>query len=88
METRNSALLAKFLKAEAEKLHQQRATPEGFISRIQLLLSTLEKSGQPEIMSENDLESILVSSKSRKSKQSANTRSFFDVVDLSMYRAN
>jgi hypothetical protein len=56
--------------------------------RIQLLLSTLAKADKPEILSENDLESILVTSKSRKEKQTANTRSFFDVVDLSMYRAN
>ena len=84
----NSELIMKFLQAEAEKLYHQNATPEGFINRIQLLMSTLEKVDKPEMMSENDLESILVSSKSRKSKQSANTRSFFDVVDLSMYRAN
>ena len=84
----NSELIMKFLQAEAEKFYHQNATPEGFINRIQLLMSTLEKVDKPEMMSENDLESILVSSKSRKENQNANSRSFFDVVDLSLYRAN
>jgi|GEM_PF-2486080 len=84
----NSEILKKFLQAEAEKLYHQNATPEGFLNRIQLLISTLEKIDKPEIMSENDLEAILVSSKWPKNRKNANTNSFFDVVDLSMYRAN
>ena len=84
----NSEVLKRFLQVEAEKLYHQNATPEGFINRIQLLISTPEKIDKSEIMSENDLEAILASPKSSKNRKTANTNSFFDIVDLSMYRAN
>ena len=84
----NANLFTRMLKAEVVKMYQDNITPERFMNRIIPLLDALEDSYRAETMSENDLEEILVTSKTKKNNREANACCFFDVVDLSMYRAN
>jgi len=84
----NAELFKRLLQVEAENLYQQGSTPESFMNRINPLIQELLKESRSETMSENDLEGILVSSKSKANQNSNNRNCFFDVVDLSMYRAN
>lgn len=81
-------LFSKLLQAEAANLYQHNVTPESFMDRIQPIIEALEEEYRTETLSENDLQEILVSSKQKKSKQTPNSCCFYDVVDLSMYRAN
>jgi hypothetical protein len=76
------------LKAEVVKMYEDNMTPEKFMIRIIPLLDALEDSYRAETMSEHDLEEILVTSKTNKNNQTPNSHCFYDVVDLSMYRAN
>lgn len=84
----NANLFSKLLQAEAANLYQQNMTPEIFMKRINPMLEALKEEYNSETMSESDLEEILVSNKPKKSKQTPNEYCFYDVVDLSMYRAN
>lgn len=80
--------IKRLLQQEAENLYNQSSTPENFMSRIQPLMKAMEEEYHADILSENDLESILVAAKSKKNQQAVNNNKFFDVVDLCMYRAN
>lgn len=84
----NANLFTRMLQAEAANLYQHQMTPEDFMNRIKPMLNALEDDYRSETMTENDLEEILVSSKQKKNKQTPNSYCFYDVVDLSMYRAN
>jgi len=84
----NAELFERLLQVEAGHLYHQGSTPESFMDRIKPLIQELMKESRSEKMSENDLEEILVSSKSKENQNSKNRNCFFDVVDLSMYRAN
>jgi hypothetical protein len=84
----NSELFNRLLQAEAETLYHQCSTPESFVSRIKPIIQELVKENRTEIMSENDMETILTSSKSRNNQSTTPKNSYFDVVDLCLYRAN
>ena len=84
----NKNLFSKLLAHEAANLYHQHVTPEIFMDRIIPLLASLEDESRAELMSENGLGEILVSSKPKKNSQAQDTNSFYDVVDLAMYRAN
>ena len=84
----NAELFKRLLQVEAGHLYHQGSTPESFMNRIKPMIEELLKKSRSEKMSENDLEEILVSSKSKENQNSKNRNCFFDVVDLSMYRAN
>jgi hypothetical protein len=84
----NANLITRLLKADVAELYGHNLTPEIFMNRMISLMDALEEHYRAETMSENDLEEILVSSKPKKNKKAANTCCFYDVVDLSMYRAN
>ena len=84
----NAELFKRLLQVEAENLYHQGSTPESFMKRIKPLIQDLLKASGSETLSERDLEEMLVSSKSKENKNSKSRNCFFDVVDLSMYRAN
>ena len=84
----NAELFKRLLQVEADNLYYQGSSPENFMNRIKPLIQELLKESRSEKMNENELEEILVSSKSKGNRNSKNRNCFFDVVDLSMYRAN
>ena len=84
----NSDLFTRWLQTEAEILFHQDLTPEVFMKRVKPLLEALIKKNKTEILSERDLQEILVGTKSDKNPSSVNQNSYFDIVDLSLYRAN
>jgi len=84
----NSDLFTRWLQTEAEILFHQDLTPEVFMKRVKPLLEALIKKNKTEILSERDLQEILVGTKSHKDSSSVNQDSYFDIVDLSLYRAN
>lgn len=84
----NANLFTRMLKAEVVKMYEDNMTPEKFMNRIIPLLDALEDSYRAETMSEHDLEEILVTSKTNKNNRTPNSNCFYDVVDLSLYRAN
>lgn len=84
----NTDLFSRWLQTEAEILFHQDLTPEVFMKRVKPLLEALIKRNKAEILSERDLQEILVGAKSEKNPSSVNQNSYFDIVDLSLYRAN
>ncbi|MEI7423681.1 MAG: hypothetical protein WCK18_16370 [Prolixibacteraceae bacterium] len=84
----NSDLFTRWLQTEAEILFQQDLTPELFMKRVKPLLEALIKKNKTEILSEKDLQEILIEAKSEKNSSSVSQNSYFDIVDLSLYRAN
>ena len=84
----HSAQFIRTLKIEVEKLYHQSSTPVCFMNRILPLIESLETEDGADILSERDLEGILISLKSPENKNTKFRNCFFDVVDLSMYRAN
>ncbi|MCL4481268.1 MAG: hypothetical protein M1445_01365 [Bacteroidetes bacterium] len=84
----NSELFAKWLQTEAEMLYQQDSTPEIFLSRAKPLIDALVKINKAEVLSVNDLEEIVTASNSRRDTDLLQKNSYFDIVDLSLYRAN
>jgi len=84
----NADLLIRLLQAEAENLYHQDLTPEAFVNWMRPLIKSLAKENCPETMSETDLESILISARYPEKRSSNQKNEFFDIVDLSMYRAN
>jgi hypothetical protein len=84
----NSILFTKLLQAEALNLYHGDTTPESFISKVSPMIEALIKEKSQNTMSESDLEGMLVSSRQEENQNSPNKNCFFDVVDLSMYRAN
>lgn len=84
----NTDLFTRWLQTEAEILYHQDSTPEIFLSRAKPLIDALAKINKSEVLSENDLEDILTNSKSRESTEPPRKNSYFDIVDLCLYRAN
>lgn len=84
----HSSQFIRVLKIEVEKLYNQTSTPVSFMNRMLPLIESLEIEDGSDILSERDLEGILVSLKSPEDKNTKFRNCFFDVVDLSMYRAN
>ena len=84
----NPDLFSRWLQTEAEILFHQDLTPEVFMKRVKPLLEALIKKNKAEILSERDLQEILVGTKSLKDSSSTDQNSYFDIVDLSLYRAN
>ena len=87
-EVMNSDLFARWLQTEAEILFHQDLTPELFMKRVKPLLEALIKKNKTDILSEKDLQEILVGTKSATNPSSVKQNSYFDIVDLSLYRAN
>jgi hypothetical protein len=84
----NSDLFTRWLQTEAEILFHQDLTPEVFMKRVKPILEALIMKNRTEILSERDLQEILVGTKSQKDPSSVDQNSYFDIVDLSLYRAN
>ena len=84
----NSDLFTRWLQTEAEILFHHDLTPEVFMKRVKPILEALIKKNKSDILSERDLQEILVGTKSDKNPSSVNRNSYFDIVDLSLYRAN
>jgi hypothetical protein len=84
----NSDLFTRWLQTEAEILYNQDSTPEVFLSRAKPLIDALVKINKSEVLSENDLEEILTVSRTQKNPDSPRKNSYFDIVDLCLYRAN
>jgi len=84
----NSDLFTRWLQTEAEILFQQDLTPELFMKRVKPLLEALIKKNKAEVLSEKDLQEILIGTKSEENPSSVSQNSYFDIVDLSLYRAN
>jgi hypothetical protein len=84
----NSDLFTRWLQTEAEILFHQDLTPEVFMKRVKPILEALIKKNKTEILSERDLQEILAGTKSQKDSSSVRRNSYFDIVDLSLYRAN
>ena len=84
----NSDLFTRWLQTEAEILFHQDLTPEVFMKRVKPLLEALIKKNKTELLSESDLQEILVGTKSHKDPSSVDQNCYFDIVDLSLYRAN
>lgn len=81
-------LFNKILQVEAEMLYSKDVTPEIFVDRIKPLIQKLLKENGVEVMSENDLEKILSSANPLACQENTTNKSYFDVVDLCLYRAN
>ena len=84
----NSDLFTRWLKTEAEILFQHDSTPDAFISRAKPLIEALLKVNISEKLSEQDLQEILAATQTQKNPQSVSENSYFDIVDLCLYRAN
>jgi len=84
----HSAQFIRILKKEVEGLYHQSSTPASFMKRILPLIESLEIEDGSDILSDKDLEGILISLKSPEDKNTRFRNCFFDVVDLSMYREN
>ena len=84
----NPELFHRILEAEAENLFLRCSTPESFMNKVKPLIRVLKSDSHFETMSENDLTDILSSPIPKKDNKSANKNRFFDIVDLSLYRAN
>lgn len=84
----NTDLFTRWLQTEAEILFHHELTPELFMKRVKPLLEALIKMNKNDILSERDLQEILVGTKSHKDPSSVRENSYFDIVDLSLYRAN
>jgi len=84
----NSDLFTRWLQTEAEILYHQSSTPEAFMNRAKPLIEALVKVNKSELLSEKDLQEILTASKSQKNPDTVKRNSYFDIVDLCLYRAN
>ncbi len=84
----NSDLFTRWLQTEAEILFQKDSTPENFINRAKPLIEALVKVNRSEKISERELQEILISVQAKKNPQAVQKNSYFDIVDLSLYRAN
>ncbi|MCK9412345.1 MAG: hypothetical protein M0Q53_08610 [Prolixibacteraceae bacterium] len=84
----NAENFKRLLQLEAEQLYHRDSTPESFMNLIKPLIQDLLNESRSETFSEKDLEKILVSSRPAEKQNSKNRDCFFDIVDLSMYRAN
>ena len=84
----NSDLFTRWLQTEAEILYHQDSTPTSFMLKVKPLIEALVKANKSEILSENDLEEILTVTGSQKRPDSSKKNSYFDIVDLCLYRAN
>lgn len=83
-----SDLFTRWLQTEAEILFQNDSTPEAFIKRAKPLVEALLKVNISEKLSEQDLQNILVATPGQKNHNSVKENSYFDIVDLCLYRAN
>ncbi len=84
----NAEQFTKWLQKEAETLFYQDSTPEAFMNKVKPLIEELTKTTAAENFSERDLHEILMGKKSQKSATHAPQNSYFDIVDLALYRAN
>jgi hypothetical protein len=83
-----SDLFTRWLKTEAEILFQHDSTPDAFIKRAKPLVEALLKVNISEKLSEQDLQNILVATPGQKNPEYVKENSYFDIVDLCLYRAN
>lgn len=84
----NLELFTRLLEHEAKGLYLQNSTPETFMVKVKSLMRTLKNGDCRELISDNQLEEIIVSSDYQKGQEAQKTNSFFDIVDLCLYRAN
>ena len=84
----NSDLFKKLLEVEAENLYRKGSTPQSFMKRITPLLKSLIEEERSKSMAENELEAFIVSAENGDTQNPDAKNCYYDVVDLSMYRAN
>jgi hypothetical protein len=84
----NSDAFSQWLRQEAENLYRQGSTPEIFMKRAKPLIDALANVNKAERFSEKDLHGILTTTPSQNKSNSTSENSFFDIVDLCLYRAN
>lgn len=84
----NSDLFTRWLQTEAEILFHQSTTPEAFMKRVKPLIEALVRENKTEVLSEKDLQEILTATKSQNNPETVRKNSYFDIVDLCLYRAN
>lgn len=84
----NADLFTRWLQTEAEILFNQDTTPEAFMTRARPLIEALVKVKNSEILTEKDLQEILTATRTQKTQNSERKNSYFDIVDLCLYRAN
>jgi hypothetical protein len=84
----NLELFARLLEHEAKGLYLNNTTPEIFMVKVKSLIRTLKNEENCELFSDNELVEIIVSAEPKKNKESEKKNSFFDIVDLCLYRAN
>ncbi len=84
----NLELFTRLLEHEAKGLYLQSTTPETFMVKVKSLIRTLKNGESCEIMSDNELVEIIVASEHKKGQMPEKKNSFFDIVDLCLYRAN
>jgi len=81
-------LFTTLLEHEAKGLYLQSSTPEGFMVKVKSLIQALKNGDNCEIISDQELVEIIVSSRPQKNQKTVKKNSFFDIVDLCLYRAN
>lgn len=84
----NTELFNRWLHDEAETLYHRDSTPEIFMDRAKTLIEAMVKMYKTEVFSMNDLEEILTARNSGQKSTPSNQDCYFDIVDLSLYRAN
>ena len=62
----NLDLFTRLLEHEAKCLYLQNSTPEGFMRKVKSLIQALKNGNNCEIMSDNELVEIIVSSEPQK----------------------
>jgi hypothetical protein len=84
----NLELFTRLLEHEAKGLYLQNSTPETFMVKVKSLMRTLKNGEKCELVSDNELVEIIVASEHQKGQETEKINSFFDIVDLCLYRAN
>ncbi len=84
----NADQFTKWLQKETEILFYHDSTPESFMNRVKPLIEELAKANKSDRYSENDLHKILSGNQPQSPAKAEHQNSYFDIVDLAMYRAN
>ena len=84
----NADQFTKWLQKEAEILFHHDTTPESFMSSVRPLIEEMTKTSKAERFSGKDSKKNLSGNQSQSYSKPDPQNSYFDIVDLAMYRAN
>ncbi len=84
----NADQFTRWLQKEAEILFHQDSTPDSFMNRVKPLIEEMAKAGKTERYSEKDIKMILSGNQLQDNSIPDPQNSYFDIVDLALYRAN